>query len=227
VRLVLLGPPGAGKGTQAHRLAERFGLALIATGDIFRANLRDQTPLGLEARRYMDAGDLVPDDVVVKMVVDRLDEPDAQEGFILDGFPRTQGQAEALEAELAETGPQLDAALKFVIPDEVAVKRIAGRRTCPNCQRTYNVEFSPCRVEGICDYDGTELVQRPDDEESAVRHRLEVYHRDTEPLETFFFERGLLHTVDAVGRLDDVTERAVRAIEENGFALRPGASEPA
>lgn len=227
MRLVLLGPPGAGKGTQAHRLADRFGLALIATGDIFRANLRDETPLGLEAKKYMDAGDLVPDDVVVKMVIARLEEPDAAEGFILDGFPRTLPQAEALEAELHRTGRPLDAALKFVIPDEVAVKRIAGRRTCPTCQRTYNVEFSPCRIDGICDYDGTPLVQRADDEETAVRHRLEVYHRDTEPLEMFFFERGLLHTVDAVGQLDEVTERAVQAIHENGFAPRPEAPEPA
>jgi adenylate kinase len=221
VRLVLLGVPGAGKGTQAHRLAERSGIALIATGDIFRQNLRDLTPLGLEAKQYMDAGDLVPDDVVVKMVLARLEEPDCDDGFILDGFPRTLTQAQALEDALVDAGRPLDAALKFVIPDEIAVKRLAGRRTCPACQRTYHVEFSPPRAEGVCDYDGAELVQREDDDEATVRHRIEVYHRDTEPLEMFFWERGLLHTVDAVGELDQVTERAEQAIHENGFAPRP------
>lgn len=226
MRIVLLGPPGAGKGTQAHRLADRFGLALISTGDIFRQNLRDRTPLGLEAKQYMDAGDLVPDDVVVKMVIARLEEPDCQDGFILDGFPRTLPQAHALEIELADSGRPLDAALKFVLPDELAVKRLAGRRTCSVCQRSYNVEFTPPQVEGVCDYCGGALIHREDDTEATVRHRIEVYHRDTEPLEMFFFERGLLHTVDAVGELDSVTERAVEAVRENGFAARE-APEPA
>ncbi|MCA1727258.1 MAG: adenylate kinase [Actinobacteria bacterium] len=223
MRLVLLGPPGAGKGTQAHRIADRFGIPLISTGDIFRQNLKGQTPLGLEAKQYMDAGDLVPDDVVVKMVIARLEEPDCQEGFILDGFPRTQPQAHALEVELADSGRPLDAALKFVIPDEVAVRRLMGRATCSVCQRSYHLEFSPPKVHGVCDVCGGELVHRDDDEEVTVRHRIEVYHRDTEPLEMFFFERGLLHTVDAVGELDQVTERAIQAIKENGFA----APEPA
>jgi adenylate kinase len=226
MRLVLLGPPGAGKGTQAHRLADQFGVALIATGDIFRANLRDRTPLGLEAQRYMDAGDLVPDDVVVKMVLARLDEPDAQDGFILDGFPRTLPQAEALEKALADSGRPLSAALKFVIPDDLSIARLLGRRTCAACQRTYPVDDSCTRVPGVCDYCGGELVHRSDDGEATVRHRLEVYHRDTEPLELYFVERGLLHTVDAVGELDEVTERAVEAIEENGFARRDEAPEP-
>jgi adenylate kinase len=214
VRLVLLGPPGAGKGTQAHRLADRFDLTLIATGDIFRDNVKNQTPLGLEAKRYMDAGDLVPDDVVVRMVLARLGEPDCQDGFVLDGFPRTLPQAEALEQALVESERPLDVVLKFVIPDEIAVKRLAGRRTCSVCQRTYNVALSPLRDEGRCDVCGGELAQRPDDEEATVRHRIEIYHRDTEPLEFFFWERGLLRTVDAVGEPDEVTERAVQAIHD-------------
>jgi adenylate kinase len=225
--LVLLGPPGAGKGTQAHRIADRFSIPLISTGDIFRQNLKGQTSLGLEAKQYMDAGDLVPDDVVVKMVIARLEEPDASDGFILDGFPRTLPQAHALEIELGDSGRPLDAALKFVIPDEVAVRRLAGRRTCSVCERSYHMEFSPPRDPSACDFCGGELIQRKDDTEATVRHRIEVYHRDTEPLEMFFFERGLLHTVDAVGELDEVTERAIQAMEENGFAPRDPSPKPA
>src|SRR5919197_3684966 len=149
--LVLLGPPGAGKGTQAYRLAERFDALLIGTGDIFRENVKGDTPLGREAKAYMENGELVPDDVVVLMVLDRLDQPDAQDGFILDGFPRTLGQAQALENALAEQDRPLSAALKFVIRDEVAVKRLAGRRTCTQGQRTYNGEIEPPREDGICD----------------------------------------------------------------------------
>src|SRR5437870_4846862 len=143
MRLVLLGPPGAGKGTQAHRLSERFDAALIGTGDIFRENVRGDTPLGREARSYMEKGELVPDEVVVRMVLDRLIQPDVENGFILDGFPRTLPQAQALENELSEEDRPLSAALKFVLADEVAVKRLAGRRTCGACGRTYNVEFKP------------------------------------------------------------------------------------
>jgi adenylate kinase len=214
VRIVLFGPPGAGKGTQAHRLADRMDLALIATGDIFRANVGNDTELGREAKSYMDQGGLVPDDVVVRMVLDRLDEEDAHHGFILDGFPRTLPQAQALENSLAERTRPLGAVLKFVIPDEVAVKRLAGRRTCRRCQRTYNMEFHPPRVEGVCDSCGGELVVRDDDTEETVRHRLEVYHRDTEPLEFYFWERGLFRQVDAEGTEDEVTERALDAISD-------------
>ncbi|HYU56640.1 MAG TPA: adenylate kinase [Actinomycetota bacterium] len=213
MRVVLLGPPGAGKGTQAHRLADRFGLALISTGDIFRANLRDRTALGMEAKGYMDAGDLVPDDVVVRMVLARLSEPDAEPGFVLDGFPRTLGQAWSLEDALAEAGGPLDAVLKFTIPDDVAVHRLLGRFTCPSCQRTYNVESNPPRTAGVCDVCGGRLMHRDDDAEATVRHRIEVYHRDTEPLERLYDERGLLHPVEAVGDVDDVTERAVEAMK--------------
>jgi adenylate kinase len=214
MRLVLLGPPGAGKGTQAHRLADRFDATLIGTGDIFRENVRGDTPLGREARKYMENGELVPDDVVVAMVLDRLVQPDVHNGVILDGFPRTLGQAQALENSLAERDRPLTAALKFVISDEIAVKRLAGRRTCGGCGRVYNIEFHPSRMEAVCDYCGDELAQRGDDVEATVRHRLEVYHRDTEPLEFFFWERGLLREVDAEGTEDEVTDRAVEALSD-------------
>jgi adenylate kinase len=214
MRLALFGPPGAGKGTQAHRLADRFGMALIATGDTFRDNVAGGTPLGQEAKAYMDKGELVPDDVVVRMVLERLDEPDAKDGFILDGFPRTRGQATALEQALAEQDRPLSAVLKFVLPDETAVKRLAGRRTCTRCQRSYNAEFHPPKREHVCDVCGGELVQRKDDSEETVRHRIEVYHQQTEPLEFFFWERGLLRQVDADGTEDEVTERAVEALSD-------------
>ena len=212
MRLVLLGPPGAGKGTQAYRLADRFDAILIGTGDIFRENVKGDTPLGREARAYMENGELVPDDVVVLMVLDRLLQPDVANGFILDGFPRTLPQAQALENALADQDRPLSGALKFVLSDELAVKRLAGRRTCVVCKRTYNVEFKRPSHENVCDRCGGELLQRPDDREETVRHRLEVYHRDTEPLEFFFWERGLLREVDADGSEDHVTERAVEAI---------------
>ncbi len=215
MRIFLLGPPGAGKGTQAHRLADRFGLALIATGDIFRQNFRDRTPLGIEAERYMEAGELVPDDIVVGMVMQRLEEPDAQDGFVLDGFPRTVPQAQALDEELARQDRPLTAVLYFSLPEEIAVKRLAGRRTCGSCQRSYNVEFKPPAKDGVCDVCGGELIQREDDEEDTVRHRIEVYYRQTEPLVSFFEDRGLLRTVDAAGSVDEVTERAVEAVQDH------------
>jgi adenylate kinase len=214
MRLVLLGPPGAGKGTQAHKLEDRFDVVLIGTGDIFRENVKGDTALGREANAFMEQGDLVPDDVVVRMVLARLDQPDAQDGFILDGFPRTLTQAQSLENALAEQDRPLSASLKFVIPDEIAVKRLAGRRTCATCGRTYNIEFRPPAVEDVCDRCGDVLIHRKDDEEATVRHRIEVYHRDTEPLEFFFWERGLLREVDAEGYEDEVTERAVDALAD-------------
>lgn len=216
MRLVLLGPPGAGKGTQAHRLADRYGLTLIATGDIFRQNVRNDTSLGREAKAYMDAGELVPDDVVVRMVVDGLQG--VPNGFILDGFPRTLIQAKALEDELAGLGESklLTAALAFDVDDELAVKRLAGRRSCQQCERTYNVDLKRPEVEGVCDFCGGELVHRSDDEEETVRHRIELYHQTTEPLIKFYWERGLLRVVDADADEDEVTERAVAALSGPG-----------
>jgi adenylate kinase len=212
VRIVLIGPPGAGKGTQAHRLADYHGARLIATGDIFRMNVRMETPLGLKAKSYMDAGELVPDDVVIGMLLEELDRN--RDGFVLDGFPRTIPQAVALEQALAERGTPLDAVLKFAIPDEVAVARLAGRRTCTQCERTFNVELKPTKVEGVCDNCGGRLVQREDDLEEIVRHRVEVYHRDTEPLQKFYWERGLLREVDAVGEVEEITRRAIASLDD-------------
>jgi adenylate kinase len=214
VRIVLLGPPGAGKGTQARRLEEHLGLPIIATGDIFREHVSQDSELGREARSYMDNGELVPDDIVVRMVLDRLSQPDALNGFILDGFPRTVPQAQALENALAEEGRPLSAALKFNIDDEVAVKRLANRWTCSNCRRIYNAEFKPPRSPGECDVCGGVLIRRDDDDEVTVRRRLDIYRKETEPLEFYFWERGLLREIDAEGSADDVEARTAEEISD-------------
>jgi adenylate kinase len=214
VRLALLGPPGAGKGTQAHHLADRFGSPLISTGDLFRGNVENDTELGRKALEYMEKGELVPDEIVVEMVLERLSAPDCYNGFILDGFPRTLGQAEALDRALQRQGKPLSAVLYFHMDDSLGVKRLVGRRTCRRCQRSYNVEFHPPKVEDVCDFCGGQLVHRGDDQEATVRHRLEVYHRDTEPLVEFFRGRGLLRQVDADGYEEWITGRAMYALRD-------------
>ena len=214
MRIILLGPPGAGKGTQARRLSERYGLPIIATGDIFRDHIAKETPLGLQAKEYYDRGDYVPDELTTRMVFERLDWPDVREGFILDGYPRTVPQAQALERHLAQKGTPLSAVLNFKISDAVAVKRLMARLVCPNCKRTYNTEFKPPRVEGVCDVCGHELTNRADDDEETILRRLEVYHRETKPLVLYFWERGLLRDIDAEAPEEVVADRTIEAIAD-------------
>ena len=202
--LILLGPPGAGKGTQSARLTEDVAIPHIATGDMLRAAREARTALGVAAQGYMDRGELVPDEVIIAMIVERLGESTARDGFLLDGFPRTTRQADALAAQLTEHGRRLTAALLIDAPDEVVVQRISGRRISPSSGRIYHVDFDPPRVEGRCDVDGSELVQREDDRAEAVRRRLQVYHDQTEPLIAYYDERGLLCRFDGTLPPDEV-----------------------
>jgi adenylate kinase len=212
VRLVLVGPPGAGKGTQAQYIAEHLHVPKISTGDIFRANVGQGTELGLLAKTYMDKGDLVPDDVTIEMVRNRLTEPDAVGGFLLDGFPRTVPQAEVLDAMLAETGVKLDVVLELVVEDDEVIRRLSGRRTCRTCNHIWHVDFDPPSVAGVCDIDGGELYQRDDDQAETIANRLKVYANETAPLVGYYASRGLLVGIDATGPVDDVTQRAIDAL---------------
>lgn len=212
MRLVLVGPPGAGKGTQAEFIAEHFSVPKISTGDIFRANVSGGTELGRIAKKYMDSGDLVPDEVTNAMVRDRLARPDAQEGFLLDGFPRNVAQAGELNCILDELGAPLSVVLDLDVDPEEVVKRLSGRRVCKKCEHVWHVEFDPPKVAGICDKCGGELYQRDDDQPKTVRHRLEVYHAQTEPLIEFYRSAGKLVAIDALGPVEDVTERAIATL---------------
>jgi adenylate kinase len=216
VRLVLVGPPGAGKGTQAQFIASHFAVPKISTGDIFRTNVSDGTDLGLEARKYMDAGDLVPDEVTIGMVKDRLSHDDTSEGFLLDGFPRTVQQAVVLDDMLAGHDVGLDVVLELVVDDEEVVRRLSGRRTCRRCGHVWHLDFDPPATDGVCDRCGGELFQRDDDSELTIRHRLEVYADQTSPLIGYYGDRGLLSGVDATGPVEDVTERAINALRRFG-----------
>jgi adenylate kinase len=196
LNLILLGPPGAGKGTQAERLQEDFRLLHVATGNILRAAVDDGTDLGREAKGYMDRGELVPDEVIIGVIVERLRGEDAQDGFLLDGFPRTVVQAGALDGALGELGRSLTAALLVDVPDDVVVRRISGRRVCQKAEHVYHVDSNRPKHEGVCDIDGSRLIQREDDREDTVRKRLEVYHAQTAPLIDFYDERGVLKRFD-------------------------------
>lgn len=212
MRLVLVGPPGAGKGTQAEFIAERFSIPKISTGDIFRANVSGGTELGKLAKQYMDAGDLVPDQVTIAMVRDRLGEPDAAAGFLLDGFPRNVAQAYELDSILNDLGSSLDVVLELEVDNEEVVLRLSGRRTCRKCGHIWHVEYDPTSTEGVCDKCGGELFQRDDDKAETVRHRLDVYAEQTAPLIEFYSGRDQLVVVDAIGTVEDVTERTIAAL---------------
>ncbi|MFF9521360.1 adenylate kinase [Streptomyces achromogenes] len=214
MRIVLVGPPGAGKGTQAVRLAEKLGIPHISTGDLFRANISRQTELGKLAKSYMDAGNLVPDEVTIAMAKDRMEQPDAEKGFLLDGFPRNVSQAEALDQLLQDEHMTLDAVLDLEVPEDEVVKRIAGRRVCrKDSSHVFHVIYSPAKQEGVCDVCGGELYQRDDDSEETVRKRLEVYHTQTEPIIDYYRSQELVVTISALGKVDEVTVRAMEALQ--------------
>ncbi len=212
MRLVLVGPPGAGKGTQAEFIAEHFGIPKISTGDIFRANVSGGTELGRQAKKYMDAGDLVPDEVTNAMVRDRLAQPDAEPGFLLDGFPRNVAQAGELNGILGHIGVTLSVVLDLEVDHDEVVKRLSGRRTCKKCGHVWHLEYDPPPTAGICGKCGGELYQRDDDHAATVRHRLDVYAQQTAPLIDFYRGRGQLVAIDALGAVEDVTERAIHAL---------------
>jgi adenylate kinase len=220
VRIVLLGPPGAGKGTQAQSLGALWRVPQVASGDLLRAAVREGSKLGREASGYMDRGALVPDELVLRMIAERLEKPDARAGFILDGFPRNVSQAETLAAILAKMNIRLDKAVAVIVPDEELVKRISGRRTCRNCNAMYHVTFEPPKKAGVCDKCGGELYQRADDKEETVRERLKVYRESTQPLLDHYGRLGLLEKIDGIGSVGEVEKRIIAAINGAGQSAR-------
>ncbi|TPQ19707.1 adenylate kinase [Streptomyces sporangiiformans] len=214
MRIVLVGPPGAGKGTQAAFLAKNLSIPHISTGDLFRSNINQKTELGKLAKSYMDAGNLVPDEVTIGMARDRMEQPDAANGFLLDGFPRNVSQAESLDQALKADGVELDAVLDLEVPEGEVVKRIAGRRICrKDSSHVFHESYSPPKKKGVCDVCGGELYQRDDDTEETVRKRLEVYHTQTEPIIDYYRAQGLVVTISALGKVDEVTKRAMEALQ--------------
>lgn len=205
MKIVLLGPPGAGKGTQAKSISNRYSIPHISTGDIFRKNISENTPLGVEAKSYMDNGQLVPDEVTINMVKERLKEDDCKNGYLLDGFPRTVSQAEALESFLNERNESLNTALLIDVPTDFILERMTGRRVCPSCGASYHIKFNPA-VDGKCGLCGTEVVQRKDDTEETVKERLDVYKEQTQPLIDFYKEKELLSVVDGTKAINEVFE---------------------
>jgi len=212
LNLVLLGPPGSGKGTQGERLQEDLRLPYYATGDILRAAVRDETELGRSAKQYMDRGDLVPDELIVDMIGERIGSEEAADGFILDGFPRTVPQAEALAKKLGELGRELTGVLLIDAGDDEVVRRLGGRRTCTEGGHVFHVEFHPPKQEGVCDVDGSELIVRDDDEPEVIRHRLEQYHEKTAPLIDFYDHQSLLRRIDGAAAPGDVADEVERTL---------------
>ncbi len=213
MRLILVGPPGAGKGTQAVQLASHYSIPHISTGDIFRLNIKGETELGLLAKSYMDAGNLVPDSVTNDMVADRLTHPDAKSGFLLDGYPRNIGQADFLKDNLENSGTPLDAVLEFKLENEEIIKRLSGRRVCRGCGATSHVIFEAPKVAGVCDSCGGELYQRPDDAEIVIANRLSIYAEQTEPIINYYKASGLLKSISAVGDVADIAASAIAALK--------------
>ena len=214
MKIIMLGAPGAGKGTQAQMIADQYHIPHVSTGDIFRANIKNGTELGMEAKKYMDQGLLVPDELTVKILLDRVAEEACKEGYLLDGFPRTIPQAEVLDKALTELGDAIDYAINVDVPDENIVKRMSGRRACLSCGSTYHMEHIPPKKEGVCDKCGNELVLRDDDKPETVLNRLEVYHKQTQPLIQFYEEKGVLRTVDGTKPMKEVFDSIVEILKK-------------
>ncbi len=212
MKIIMLGAPGAGKGTQAKMIAEKYDVPHVSTGDIFRANIKNGTQLGMEAKKYMDQGLLVPDELTVKILLDRVANEDCKNGYVLDGFPRTIPQAEVLDKALTELGDKIDYAIDVDVPDENIVKRMGGRRACLACGATYHIEHIPPKKDGICDTCGEKLVLRDDDKPETVQNRLNVYHEQTQPLIEFYAAKGVLKTVDGTQDMKDVFEAIVKIL---------------
>ncbi|MBP5624098.1 MAG: adenylate kinase [Lachnospiraceae bacterium] len=209
MKIIMLGAPGAGKGTQAEMICEKYGLPHVSTGDIFRANIKNGTELGKEAKQYMDKGQLVPDELTVKILLDRVAQDDCKNGYVLDGFPRTIPQAEVLEEALNKLGDKIDYAINVEVPDENIINRMSGRRACVNCGATYHVVYAPTKVEGICDKCGEKLILRDDDKPETVKSRLDVYHKQTQPLIEFYSKKNILKEVDGTVSMNDVFNNIV------------------
>ena len=212
MKIVMLGAPGAGKGTQAKKIADKYGIPHISTGDIFSANIKAGTELGMKAKAFMDQGQLVPDEITIGMLMDRIGEPDCEKGYVLDGFPRTIPQAESLTEALGARGEKIDYAINVDVPDENIINRMSGRRACLSCGSTYHIVYAPVRKEGICDRCGAQLVLRDDDKPETVKKRLEVYHDQTKPLIDYYEKAGALCTVDGTQSMEDVFQSIVNIL---------------